>query len=50
MNEAGQRYPDSWTYYKCDRCNVRLKIFHGGKIEDPTEADWTQHCSEKEFT
>ena len=45
VNETGQRYPDSWTYYECDRCDARLKVFINGRIADATNKEWLEHCT-----
>ena len=44
MGDDGHRYPGAWKYCECDRCSARLKISIGGKIEDPTEEEWSLHC------
>jgi hypothetical protein len=49
VNKEGWRYPDSWTYYRCDRCKCRLKIFINGKTEDPSEEEWMQHCQDPDM-
>ena len=44
VDENGRRYPDAWKYCECDRCDARLKIFLNGKIEDPSDEEWSSHC------
>jgi predicted nucleic acid-binding Zn-ribbon protein len=46
VDNNGNRYPDSWTYYECDKCGCRLKIFRNKKVEEPTDEEWTWHCKE----
>lgn len=41
VDDQGKRYPDSWTYFKCDRCEAKLKIFSNGKIEDCGNEEWS---------
>lgn len=40
----GQRAPDSWAYFQCEFCYVRLKQHLGKPYETPTESEWDQHC------
>jgi hypothetical protein len=42
-NDNGEHYPNSWSYYECDSCNCKLKIFINGKIETPTDGEWLSH-------
>ncbi|GMV27854.1 MAG: hypothetical protein AMXMBFR58_38850 [Phycisphaerae bacterium] len=44
VNDAGERHPDSWTYYECDRCGARSKVFLDGRVEVPTTDEWQRHC------
>ncbi len=44
VDDNGQRYPDSWTYYECDRCGDRSKHFLDGRIEVPSPVEWQRHC------
>lgn len=44
VDDNGQRYPDSWTYYECDRCGDRSKRFLDGRIEVPSPVEWQRHC------
>lgn len=46
VDERGKRYPDSWTYYECAACGDRSKHYLDGRIEDPSDAEWLQHCEE----
>ncbi|MFA6543883.1 MAG: hypothetical protein WCS99_05635 [Limisphaerales bacterium] len=41
----GHRAPDSWTYFLCESCGARFKQHLGRDLEIPTEAEWTQDCS-----
>jgi hypothetical protein len=43
VDEAGRRYADSYTYYFCESCNARLRIHIGGKVEEPSEQEWSKH-------
>ncbi len=44
VDDHGRRYPDSWTYYECVSCGARSKWYVDGRIEEPSEAEWSQHC------
>ena len=44
VDEKGMRYPNSWEFCKCDSCNAKLKIFHDGRIEEPTDEEWSRNC------
>lgn len=46
VDETGNRYPDSWTYYECDRCGFRTKEFEDGRTEIADGDEWDQICSE----
>ena len=39
-DEHGRRYPDSWKLCDCDRCDARLKLFRGGRVEDANDDEW----------
>jgi hypothetical protein len=43
----GQRAPDSWSYFLCSSCGVRLKQHLGAAFTTPTEEEWAQHCSNR---
>ena len=45
VDDQGQRYPDSWSYYLCEACDAKLKIYINGRVEMPTDEEWIQHCS-----
>ena len=40
-NEKNERYPDSVSFYECETCKRRFKIWLNGKIEQPSDAEWT---------
>lgn len=40
----GRRYPDSWSYYECEQCQAKLKIFIGGEVAKPSTEEWSKHC------
>lgn len=44
VDDHGHRYPDSWTYYECASCGARSKWYINGRIEEASEAEWSQHC------
>ena len=44
VDDHGRRYPDSWTYYECESCGARSKWYIGGRVEEPSEAEWNEHC------
>jgi hypothetical protein len=44
-DDAGRRYPDSWTYSECDRCAAREKRYLDGRVAVPTDEEWEQHCT-----
>lgn len=35
----GQRAPDSWSYYSCERCNAHLKL-HRGAWSEVNNEEW----------
>lgn len=39
VNEAGERYPDSWTIYECEACGERTKVYRDGRVENPSDVD-----------
>jgi hypothetical protein len=45
VDEQGKRFPDSWNYYGCDRCEARLKLSACGTFGDATDGEWERHCS-----
>lgn len=40
VDESGQRYPDSWTYYECEGCGARTKEYLDGRVETPSDEEW----------
>jgi hypothetical protein len=43
VDDQGRRYPDSWTYDSCDACLVQLKRYMDGRVETPSEDEWTRN-------
>lgn len=44
VSEEGKRHPNSWSYYECEACKERFKVFINGDTITPTSSEWEMHC------
>jgi hypothetical protein len=40
VSENGTSHPDAWSFYICDICKTKLKIYVNGKTIEPSEEEW----------
>ena len=44
LNKNAHRVPSLWTYYQCNECGVKLKLFLDDSYEKVSDEEWEKYC------